>query len=456
MDSSTESLVDLRVEYAVETQALCRQGALAACGLAITLVPLDWVVCPERFTLFLSLRAGCVVVLGGIFVVLRTPVGRRHALGLGVSIALLVGLLIDVFTIFNGGAASPYYAGVNLVMVAVALLMPWPPRWAVLTCAILIGCYIACTFATPISDPRLFVSNLSFLLTTAIITVVSSALRDRLRWREFHHRTALAEAVRHKSEFMARMSHELRTPVHVMIGYSDILLEDALAEGGRVARELVERVRSHATLLHRMISDLLDYAKIEAGKMEVHAVPLDLRGVVAQVAEGFRPLTERKGLTLRVLCDADLPSVTTDRDKIEQVLRNLVGNAVKFTERGDVTIEARARATTALLANLVFLDDPGERQPVVPPDTIAIVVRDTGIGIRLDKVASLAADFQQVDAAAAARYGGTGLGLSISKRVVALLGGRIAVRSRYREGSTFVVLLPARTAAPSAAVPTAA
>jgi len=437
--------------YETETRALCRQGAEAACLLAILLVPpfalLDYIVSRQCFSLFLGMRLGCVVIMGLILSVLRSRLGEVHAVALGVLVAGVVGLMIDVMTIFTGGAASPYYAGVNLVMVAVALLMPWPPLVALFTCTVLVGCYVVCTLATQqIADLRPFVSNLFFLTTTGTITVVSTLVREHLRRREFSHRMALVEAARHKSDFMARMSHELRTPIHVMIGYADILLEEALDAGGRHARELVQHIRSHGALLHRLISDLLDYAKAEAGKMEVAAQPLRLAEVVEEVAESFRPLMDRKGLTLVVECDPGLPTLTTDREKVEQILRNLIANAVKFTEHGGVRIEARLGGVECL-AGFTFIDDATHRRRASDARGALVFVRDSGIGIRQADVATLAADFQQVDAEAAARYGGTGLGLSISKKLVHLLGGRIAVRSRYREGSDFVVCLPVRGAA---------
>jgi hypothetical protein len=251
---------------------------------------------------------------------------------------------------------------------------------------------------------------------------------------------------------MARMSHELRTPIHVMIGYADILLEEALDAGGWEARELVEHIRSHGALLHRLISDLLDYAKAEAGKMEVAAQPLRLAEVVEEVAESFRPLMDRKALTLVVECDPGLPTLTTDREKVEQILRNLIANAVKFTEHGGVRIEARVGGVECL-TGFTFIDDAADGGRSSDARSVLVFIRDTGIGIRQADVATLAADFQQVDAEAAARYGGTGLGLSISKKLVQLLGGRIAVRSRYREGSEFVVCLPVRGAAAVRGVP---
>src|SRR5262249_51594804 len=159
--------------------------------------------------------------------------------------------------------------------------------------------YVAATLASgPVDHGAVFVNNVAFIATTGVITVVAMTLRERLRMQEFANRAALADALRHKSEFMAKMSHELRTPLHVMIGYSDILLDEALAAADEDTRALVRRIRGHGVRLHALISDLLDYAKAEAGKMEVHTEPVQVDEVVQLVVDGFRPLTERKGLDL--------------------------------------------------------------------------------------------------------------------------------------------------------------
>jgi signal transduction histidine kinase len=347
-------------------------------------------------------------------------------------------------TLVTGRESSPYYAGTNLVLLAMALVMPWSPMWALVTSAVLVGGYAGPILMVGVEDGRMLVNNLAFLFSTALIAAISSLVGAQLRQREVANRTALLEALQHKSEFMARMSHELRTPLHVIIGYADVLLEQALAAGAEHARPLVERVRSQGVVLHRLISDLLDYAKAEAGKMDLHNEPFRLEEVLWEVADNFAPLTERKGLELRTLCTAPLPELTTDRQRLEQILTNLVGNAVKFTEAGRITIEARALAPgdTDALAGFSFLDRGGAAIPASPSAAILILVRDTGIGIRPHDLVRLAEDFSQVDDAGA-KYGGTGLGLSISKRLAELLGGRIAVRSLYGDGATFALLLPA-------------
>jgi signal transduction histidine kinase len=432
--------------YVEESRALCRQSAETTCKLALVLVPafgvLDGVVFAEHLHVFLALRLACVALVAASLVLLRRPGAERRAVPLGALVALACGVMIDVMTLLTGRERSPYYAGNNLVLLAVALLMPWPPVWTLLTSAILVGGYAVPILVLGLEDGAMLATNLFFLVSTAIIAVVSSIVGERLRRREFEHRAALVEALRHKSEFMARMSHELRTPLHVMIGYCDILIEDALAAGAAAARPLVERVRNHGVRLHRLISECLDYAKAEAGKMQVRAEAVDVDEVLAHVTESFGPLSERKGLTLRVACTPPLPALVSDRQRLEQILTNLVGNALKFTERGGVTVEACALAAIdGVLADFGFLDGAHAPPPASIDEGLVILVRDTGIGIRESDLARLAEDFAQVDGAAA-KYGGTGLGLSISRRLTAVLGGRIAVRSRFGEGTTFALVLP--------------
>jgi signal transduction histidine kinase len=197
--------------------------------------------------------------------------------------------------------------------------------------------------------------------------------------------------------------------------------------------------------LHTMISDLLDHAKIEAGKMEVRSEPVRIADVVEQVTGAFRPLVIGKGLCMGVSCDDALLEVCTDRQRVEQILTNLLANAVKFTERGRIDVEARISSGPALAASVkgfrALRGSAEELLDLSAASYLTLLVRDTGLGIRDDDLGRLAEDFQQI-ADAADKYGGTGLGLSISNRLARLLGGQIAVRSRIAEGSTFALVLP--------------
>ncbi len=446
----------LRAAYEAECGARWRLATQVSCLLAIPLVlafsVLDALAIPRWFLVFLYVRLSVIALLAAVLWLLQRPFAERHGLAFSVGVAVILGFMIDAMTLPSGGATSPYWAGVNLIIVAIAVVMQWRPLCSALVCTTLIGGYVVCaTVLLPVTDVGALVTTLLFQGTTAVITIVGAVVAERLRWREFATRRALQAAMQHKDEFMAKMSHELRTPLHVMIGYSDILLEESARAGGET-HTLLSGIRRQGVQLHGLVSDLLDYAKIAAGKMEVRADPFEVAQVVTQIAREFQPLAERKGLRIEMRCD-DVPPLVGDAGKLQQVLYNLVGNALKFTEQGTITLEAhgvRVGGARGALPGFTFLAEPirAEGGPA-PEQGVVLLVRDSGIGMREEDLSRLAADFQQLDVDAAARYGGTGLGLSISKRLTELLGGSVAVRSRPGQGSTFAVFLPtpARTVA---------
>ncbi len=326
----------LRAIYEAERAPLCWQGARLACLLAVAIVAafglLDPLVFPDRLALLFKVRLGWVTALLLFLCFLRTAFAHRHAVGVSVVVAVFLGVMVNVITGLTGGGTSPLYAGVLLVLFGMPLLFPWPPALTLFVSLVSMATYALVTLAaTPVS--HMLLNNLLFVASAGLIAVVSTAHRERLRWSEF-------VAVRHRSQFLARMSHELRTPIHVMIGYADILLEEPVETGREASRPLIERIRSHGVLLHRLISDLLDYAKVAAGKMDVPLVePVAVREVVEQVAADFQPVAQHKGVRLTTTCHGELPEVLSNRQRLEQILFNLVGNAVKFTERGTVAID---------------------------------------------------------------------------------------------------------------------
>jgi signal transduction histidine kinase len=441
----------LRLAYEGESRAVCVQATRLSCWLGFPLIALFGTLEARGLiaapALFPWLRLGCSAVMGTVLVALATERGRRHPSLLFMVVMLAIGEMLALMTLSTGGEASPYFVGIALVILSTAVLMPWRVRWSVATSAALLVAYAGtAVLGGTVHNRPLFCSNCALVFATGVIAAASAHFREGLRWREFCNRTALVEALQHRREFMAKMSHELRTPLHVIIGYADILLEEFVAPGDAEVRGLVERSRTSAVALHRMISDLLDYAKVEAGRMELRRERVQIADLVTRVVSGFRPLMERKNLELRLRCDDELPEMHTDPQRVEQILVNLIGNAVKFTSAGSVSVEVCGLWDGSLpaLAGFRFLDAGGRKDDSSSREPqLAILVHDTGVGIRERDIASLAQDFQQVDQAAAGHYGGTGLGLSISRAFARLLGGRVAVRSRYGEGSTFALLLPA-------------
>jgi PAS domain S-box-containing protein len=237
----------------------------------------------------------------------------------------------------------------------------------------------------------------------------------RLQWQS----QEVERANRLKSEFLASMSHELRTPINALIGYSALLLDGVLGDVNPKQRDALARGRAAAEHLLALINDILDLAKIEAGKMPLHLEDVALRDVILEVTQQIEPMVRKKQLEFNIDVAPDCPVIHSDRTKIKQVLLNLLSNAVKFTNRGRVSVEARAAA-----------------------DGVRIDVVDTGIGIRASDLQAIWEDFRQVDQSRTREFGGTGLGLSITRKLLERLGGSVTLQSNYGDGSKFSVYLP--------------
>ena len=249
----------------------------------------------------------------------------------------------------------------------------------------------------------------------AVIAIENVRLFDEIQDKS----RQLAEASQHKSQFLANMSHELRTPLNAIIGYTELIIDGIYGETPDKALTVLKRVESNGRHLLGLINDVLDFSKIEAGQFKLALADYSMKDVVYNVYSAVEPLAAKKNLKFKVEVPPDMPAGHGDERKLTQVLLNLVGNAIKFTDAGEVTIKVA----------------PGN-------GAFSVAVHDTGPGIDPANQEKLFEEFQQADNSITKAKGGTGLGLAIARRIIELHGGRLWVDSSLGKGSVFAFEIP--------------
>jgi GAF domain-containing protein len=285
---------------------------------------------------------------------------------------------------------------------------------------------LAVTRKTPGEFPTATIDLLKTFATQSALAIHNARL-----FREIEDQSRQLEvASRHKSQFLANMSHELRTPLNAILGYTELIGDNIYGEVPEKMREVVERVEKSGRHLLGLINDILDLSKIEAGQLTLALNEYAMQDVVRSVAAATEPLARAKGLGLEVAVPDDLPIGRADERRLMQVVLNLVGNAIKFTEAGKVAIRAE-----------------------VTDDDFRVAVADTGPGIAEGDREKIFEEFQQADSVVARAKGGTGLGLAIARRIIEMHGGRLWLESTLGVGSTFSFTVPVRVAQQVAAAP---
>ena len=385
-------------------------------------------------------RCAFIVELAGVML-LAIALMQRFSGSPGLAGNALVLVAFSVYTgvgVFSGGHYAPsllWY--VSAPVIAVLLVgIRWGVFWALASSIAAAAFYAAhqagYRFPQELSSEALaFVqfSGLTGLIgCVLLLTLVFKALETQAQ-RALETALHRAEAAdRAKGEFLANMSHEIRTPMTAILGYAEVLLNEARCattplEPGDVLAHLQTIQRNGAHLL-QVINDILDLSKIEAGKLEVERIPCSPRQAVREVVSLMRVRAEAKGLELQEQYAGPIPdTISSDPTHLHQILLNLVGNALKFTEQGGVLIVTRF--------------------PAAPDDQrLQLEVIDTGIGMSQEQIDRSFVPFSQADYSTTRRFGGTGLGLAISKRLVEMLDGEISIESRLGEGTSVRVRLP--------------
>ncbi len=425
---------DIRAAYAEADHSQRVRISRIGCVLALVLVPLfwglDWFVYPERAWELLGVRLLCNALIAVVLGLLFLPVADRYVRVLGVAWAVVPAAAIAWMIFITEGSMSPYYAGLNLAMIIVCLLMPWTFVEVAVLCALVVGLYLtACLFHDGEGvEVSTLVNNLYFMLATAVICCLSGFFAARRRFSEFRLRyeldannKKLAELDRLKSDFFANVSHELRTPLTLILGPAESLLHRGGDLDEFVTRQL-ETIRSNGLRLLKLINDLLELIRLDSHSGPGR--PVNERVNVAAMADAMaasvRYSVEAKGLRLSCSGSEDALVVRGDESSIERVLLNLLTNATKFTEPdGTIDITWGREGADAVIR-----------------------VSDTGVGIPREELPFVFDRFRQVDGSSTRRHQGLGLGLALVHDIVKEHRGEIDVTSEVNRGTTFTVRLP--------------
>jgi signal transduction histidine kinase len=411
-----------------------RTALFIACGLLPFFGALDYMLAPPgALRILWGVRAAVLAVTFVAFPIVRTRFFDRHPSGLSSAYAALIAFSISAMTLFMGGLASPYYAGLSLVIIGAGLLFVWPAPVVVITHSSIVLSFVVLNVLHGEVEPlRQALSNLAFLLGIAVVGSTGQIVLYRSQREQVLNQVRLEETkasleAAHdqlkaldsfKSQLFANITHEFKTPLAMVLAPLELILQGEMGELSAAHRSTFESMFRSGLKLLKMIGDLLDLSRMEESKLRLKVAEHDmaeyLRGLVAQV----QPLAERKGIELSVRLEAPSSFVWCDIERIERVFLNLLSNATKFTHPGG-HVE-------------VVLREVGGH--------IEVVVQDDGPGFPPDKADRIFERFYQVDMGGTRRYGGTGIGLALAKEIVELHGGRIWAESSA--GAKFTVELP--------------
>ncbi|XHR29661.1 MAG: ATP-binding protein [Chthoniobacteraceae bacterium] len=395
---------------------------------------LDYFIYPEEFGFFLTLRLVCSALALALWAVNTSPFGRRHYQIIGMGWFMLPILFMCLMIYYTEGARSPYYAGLNLVLIAgtfVALADFWECLVAV---GLTVLSYLAACVGHGGGTAAEYFNNFYFIALTGVVAVSGSFLIYRLRYREYFLRAELdsnrrqlqennaklIELDRAKSTFFANVSHELRTPLTLLLGPLERLRN--IPSGSHEAVEMLDIMFNNSMRLLRLINDLLDLVRLDSGTIRVKRKQVELVPFMEGVAKSVAPMASQRNLNFEGHLDAAPDTfVYIDRDKLEKIILNLLFNSFKFTaEKGTVSLRISMEGKM-----------------------LKAVVTDSGKGIACDELPRIFDRFWQAESAATRRYQGVGIGLALVKELTEAHGGHVEVESELGKGTTFTVTVDA-------------
>jgi signal transduction histidine kinase len=452
--SKSQASAHVLQTYADYERQITTRHLEVGCVLVMALMPvgvvLDYFVYHDKVWYFFGLRLVCAVLEGLVLAFMRTGLAQKVHRVLGLVVALLPVSFICWMIAVTEGAASPYYAGLNLILLAIAFVLRWSVGLSLVALILFVAMYLAAcalhsVLVGPSPDLRILINNLYFLSLTGIIVLTGSRIHRVLRIREYNLRfeldqskqlledsnQKLKELDQIKSRFFANISHELRTPLTLLIAPLENLLQRFRLDPE--TQELLATMHSNGMRLLKLINDLLDLVRLESGRMEVKRDPLEVTEFVKGLASAVRQVADDKRLRLETFVDPALGAILADRDKLEKIVLNLVFNALKFTPSGG-RVELRT-------------EKQGEE--------FVLIVTDTGMGISPKNLPHVFDRFWQADGSSKRKYQGVGIGLALVKELVEVQGGAVTVESQERWGTTFTVRLPYQNAESAATKPEA-
>jgi signal transduction histidine kinase len=414
--------------FAAESRRLIAQRLPLGAGALVGVFAVAWVlehqVHPDRDWHY-AIIYGCEILTLGVALLLsrqRRWAERTDVLAVVTAVALT--FQVGLYHVLVGGEGEVLSIALLYLTTGTMVLIPWGWQGQLPVAVVAFLTYVGAVALGARSATPLAI-NILGLGTMSALSVGGAAFMAHQRWALWQQtaalraaNVALEEANRAKNQFVANVSHELRTPLNIFVGYTDLLLEGAYGPLSADAREVLERMARNARQLVFLTNDLLDLARIEVGRLTVHVVPVEVEPVVAEMTRFVEPRLDGKDVRFHSELQPHL-QVMADRTRLEQILVNLLSNATKFTERGEI----RLRAST------------------VPGDRVMIEVQDTGVGIAAADLPKIFRPFSQGESGKT--HGGVGIGLSLSWALAHAMGGELTVRSVPGEGSTFMLHLNA-------------